>query len=102
MHTFFSTDADFHEYISTVWVPAANDSALEPLWTYYPSDPSDGSPFDTADFNVITPQYKRVAAFQGDVVFQAPRRFLLENLSGKQKMWSYCRCLKRLKSYASD
>jgi hypothetical protein len=54
------------------------------------SDPSDGTPFNTSVLNEITPQYKRIAAFQGDVVFQAPRRWFLEHLSGKQKLWSYC------------
>ncbi|KIM47457.1 hypothetical protein M413DRAFT_62494 [Hebeloma cylindrosporum] len=84
-----TTEAEFREYISTTFVPGANQSTLEPLWSYYPSDPSDGSPFNTSDFNAITRQYKRVSAFQGDVVFEAPRRFFLENLSGKQKLWSY-------------
>ncbi|KDR85818.1 hypothetical protein GALMADRAFT_84978 [Galerina marginata CBS 339.88] len=84
-----TTDRDFQNYISTIWVPDANSSDLQPLWDYYPSDASDGSPFNTSNFNDITPQYKRIAAFQGDVVFQAARRFFLEHLSGKQKIWSY-------------
>jgi hypothetical protein len=83
------TDAEFKEYISTTFLPGANRSTLEPLWSYYPAVPSDGSPFNTSNFNAITRQYKRISAFQGDVVFEAPRRFFLEHLSGKQKLWSY-------------
>ncbi|PIL29445.1 hypothetical protein GSI_08387 [Ganoderma sinense ZZ0214-1] len=33
--------------------------------------------------------YKRMAALQGDVVFQAPRRFFLDKRSFKQPAWSY-------------
>ncbi|KAH9486207.1 Lipase 4 [Psilocybe cubensis] len=84
-----TTDEQFREYVSTVWVPGASESELEPLWDYYPSTLSQGSPFNTSNFNDITPQYKRISAFQGDVVFQAPRRFFLQNISGKQKIWSY-------------
>ncbi|KAF9567730.1 carotenoid ester lipase [Agrocybe pediades] len=84
-----TTDEQFREYVSTVFVPNATQEELEPLWNYYPSDPADGSPFNTSNFNDITPQYKRIAAFQGDVVFQAQRRYLLQHLSGKQKLWSY-------------
>jgi len=84
-----TTDEEFRKYISTVFVPNATQEELEPLWNYYPADPADGSPFNTSDHNDITPQYKRISAFQGDVVFQAQRRYLLQHLSGKQKLWSY-------------
>ncbi|KIJ04426.1 hypothetical protein PAXINDRAFT_22286 [Paxillus involutus ATCC 200175] len=50
---------------------------------------SPGSPFDTGVLNAITPQFKRIAAFQGDVIFQAPRRLLLHHRSGKQPLWTY-------------
>ncbi|KAF9535607.1 Alpha/Beta hydrolase protein [Crepidotus variabilis] len=84
-----TTDAQFREYVSQIWVPGANTSTLDPLWSYYPENPADGSPFDTSNANSITPQFKRTAAFQGDVVFQTPRRFFLESLSGTQNAWSY-------------
>jgi acetylcholinesterase len=85
-----TTEQEFEQYVSSVFIPGASSSELAPLWSYYPSDPTDGSPFNTSVLNEITPQYKRIAAFQGDVVFQAPRRWFLEHLSGKQKLWSYC------------
>ncbi|KAF9478094.1 carotenoid ester lipase [Pholiota conissans] len=91
-----TTNREFEEYVSTVFIPGASSSELEPLWSYYPSDASDGSPFNTSVFNEITPQYKRIAAFQGDVVFQAPRRWFLDHLSGKQKLWSYLSLRRKL------
>ncbi|KAF8971836.1 carotenoid ester lipase precursor [Flammula alnicola] len=84
-----TTEADFRQYVSEIFISRAPGSELEPLWSYYPSTPSEGSPFGTGDKNKLTPQFKRMAAFQGDVVFIAPTRFLLQNLSGKQKIWSY-------------
>jgi hypothetical protein len=45
----------------------------------YPSDVTQGSPFDTGLDNAFTPQFKRISAFQGDVVFQGPRRWMVEN-----------------------
>jgi acetylcholinesterase len=57
--------------------------------TLYPQDITQGSPFDTGDENGFTPQFKRIAAILGDIVFQAPRRFFLQQRPGKQKTWSY-------------
>ncbi|PPR02347.1 hypothetical protein CVT24_011691 [Panaeolus cyanescens] len=84
-----TTDNEYEEYISTNFLPMANSETLEPLWDAYPSNIRDGSPFDTSVLNAITPQYKRISAFQGDAVFQAPRRWFLQHLSGNQKLWSY-------------
>ncbi|KAH6874982.1 carotenoid ester lipase [Coprinopsis sp. MPI-PUGE-AT-0042] len=84
-----TTDAEFETYVKTIFIPGASEEDLESLWEAYPSDPSKGSPFDTSALNAITPQFKRMAAFQGDVVFQAPRRFFLQHQSGKQPIWSY-------------
>jgi len=36
-----------------------------------------------------SPQYKRIAAIQGDMFFEAPRRFLLEVTSKTQPAYSY-------------
>jgi acetylcholinesterase len=87
-----STDAQFREYVKTYFLPRAPDSELAPLWSAYPDDPRAGSPFDTGILWGFR-QYKRIAAFQGDSVFQAPRRFFLQERSGKQKAWSYCEFL---------
>ncbi|KAJ6555002.1 hypothetical protein DFH09DRAFT_924326, partial [Mycena vulgaris] len=61
----------------------------------YPNDITKGSPFDMGILDALTPQFKRIPAFQGDGVFQAPRRFFQQSRSGKQKQWGFLR--KRLK-----
>jgi hypothetical protein len=52
---------------------------MERLMQLYPSNVTQGSPFDTRLDNAFTPQFKRISAFQGDAVFQGPRRWMVEN-----------------------
>ncbi|KAI0056007.1 carotenoid ester lipase precursor [Artomyces pyxidatus] len=85
-----TTDAEVESYLSEFYIRnLPNPSAIEKLLKLYPSDPTQGSPFDTGLQDAITPQFKRLAAIQGDIVFQAPRRFFLEQRSHKQPTWSY-------------
>ncbi|KAJ7609564.1 Alpha/Beta hydrolase protein [Mycena polygramma] len=84
-----TTDAEFAEYIASVWAPTAGTATVDALSEAYPSDLSQGSPFGTGIFQALSPQFKRLAAFQGDAVFHAPRRFFQQALSGKQKQWAY-------------
>ncbi|KAF4580247.1 hypothetical protein EYR40_003229 [Pleurotus pulmonarius] len=91
----FSTNAQFRTYIKTFYMPQSTDAELDQIMNLYPSDITKGSPFGTGILNVLSPQFKRLAAFQGDAVFQAPRRFFLEQRSGKQSTWSFLS--KRLK-----
>ncbi|KIJ59046.1 hypothetical protein HYDPIDRAFT_118871 [Hydnomerulius pinastri MD-312] len=91
-----TTDTQLEEYIQTYWLPNATSTMIQELMEYYPADIADGSPFDTGDLNALSPQFKRLAAFQGDAVFQAPRRLFLQAQSGKQNLWSYVS--KRLKA----
>jgi len=88
----FRTDEAFRNFITTLWAPDASPDELADLWTNYTSTPADGSPFATGDFNQLYPQFKRLAAFQGDLVFQAPRRHFIKHLSGVQKIWTYRKC----------
>lgn len=90
-----TTDAEVATYLSTVTFPNITDQELATLLELYPEDPLEGSPYDTGILNILTPQFKRIASFQGDAVFQAPRRFFLQNLSGKQNIWAFLN--KRLK-----
>ena len=95
----FRTDADFKDYIRTYWLHNATDEKLEPLWTYYKPAPSEGSPFGRGSLNLDRPypQFNRLAAFQGDMVFQGPRRALTKALSSRgQKTWVYCTLVKPL------
>lgn len=84
-----TTGEQFHKYLNTYWAPNATHEEIDGILHMYLEDPTTGSPFGTGTLNQLTPQFKRIAAFQGDSVFQAPRRFLLHERSGKQKMWTY-------------
>lgn len=72
------------------YMPEISQTDMASALTLYPADPAEGSPFDTGFLNALTPQFKRLAAIQGDLVFQAPRRFFLEHTSGKQPTWAFC------------
>jgi len=63
---------------------------MDELLTLYPKDVTQGSPYDTGTENAFTPEFKRLASILGDFGFQAPRRFFLNNLSERQKTWSFC------------
>ncbi|GJE92626.1 carotenoid ester lipase precursor [Phanerochaete sordida] len=91
-----TTDAEVRAYLSANYFPNATPSQLDTLLEIYPQDPAQGSPFGTGDANAISPQFKRLAAIQGDLVFQGPRRFLLNSRSSKQATFSYLN--KRLKA----
>ncbi|KAF9234880.1 Alpha/Beta hydrolase protein [Melanogaster broomeanus] len=84
-----TTDTQLEEWIQTYWVPDATSTVVQEILRHYPADITQGSPFDTGTLNALTPQFKRIAAFQGDIVFQAPRRFFLQQRSGKQNLWTY-------------
>ncbi|KAI0091261.1 carotenoid ester lipase precursor [Irpex rosettiformis] len=84
-----TTDEDVHAYISSNYFPDATAAEIDDLLELYPDDVTLGSPFDTGNANVIAPQFKRLAAIQGDYLFQAPRRFLLQNRADRQPAWSY-------------
>ncbi|KAJ6504940.1 hypothetical protein DFH09DRAFT_1439681 [Mycena vulgaris] len=70
-----TTDEDFSEYIYSVWAPTADAARVATLISAYPSEIRAGSSFGTGILNALSPQFKRLAAFQDDVMFHAPRRF---------------------------
>jgi len=76
---YFRTDTQFREWVQTVFIPGTSDAEIERLMQLYPSDVTQGSPFDTRLDNAFTSQFKRISAFQGDAVFQGPRRWMVEN-----------------------
>lgn len=92
MEHFHSTTSELETYITTVFLPGLNVSqdVIQQVETLYPQDITQGSPFDTGILNAITPQFKRIAAFMGDGVFQAPRRFFLQHRASKQPTWAFC------------
>ncbi|KAI0942552.1 hypothetical protein AcW1_003149 [Taiwanofungus camphoratus] len=84
-----TTDEEFLSYVHSNYIPDASTSSIVAIGEAYSEDPSLGSPFGTGNAYNLTPQYKRLAAFQGDFVFQAPRRFYLGTLSRSQDAWAY-------------
>ncbi|KAF9453334.1 alpha/beta-hydrolase [Macrolepiota fuliginosa MF-IS2] len=84
-----TTESEVRDYVKNTFLPGTTDAQVDQLATHYPADITQGSPFDTGILNAVTPQFKRIAAVQGDGVFQAPRRWLLKNTSGKQDIWVY-------------
>jgi acetylcholinesterase len=85
-----TTDGEFYDYLHALFLSEVPQEDLRDLTYLYPSNLTLGSPFNTGSSNALTPQFKRIAAFQGDTIFQAPRRLFLQQLSGKQNIWSYC------------
>jgi len=91
-----TTDDEVRAYLTTFYLPNTASSDVDTVMELYPQDPAQGSPFNTGDSNQLSPQFKRLAAIQGDMVFQAPRRFFLSNRSDKQTTFAFLS--KRFKS----
>ncbi|KAM5544433.1 hypothetical protein V8D89_002093 [Ganoderma adspersum] len=84
-----TTDDEFLDYMRDSYFPGASNEEVAPLLALYPNDPAQGSPFGTGDANQLAPMYKRVAAFEGDFLFQSTRRSLLALRADKQPAWTY-------------
>lgn len=68
------------------------EDILEPILNWYPADPSFGSPFQTGNETFgLSRTYKRLSAFLGDILFQAPRRHLLRETPKDfgEDSWNY-------------
>jgi len=84
-----TTDGQVHDLIQNLYLPTANETTMEQVLEYYPEDIDLGSPFDTPQFEYEYPQFKRLAAFQGDYINEAARRSFLTQVSGTQNAWSF-------------
>ncbi|KAI0059491.1 alpha beta-hydrolase [Artomyces pyxidatus] len=91
-----TTNQEVLDYFHGNYFPKTSAKDIERLLQIYPNDTRLGSPFDTGTANALTPQYKRIAAITGDMMFQAPRRFFLKHRSSRQKTYSFLS--KRFKS----
>lgn len=83
---------DLEEYLGSLYFQQATVSQVQDLVATYPDDPSAGSPFRTGPLNNIYPQYKRLAAILGDVIFTLQRRSLLEivdQIAPSVPTWSF-------------
>ncbi|OBZ65459.1 Lipase 4 [Grifola frondosa] len=90
-----TTDAEFVDYITGNYLHGLTSAEIDKLLELYPADPAVGSPYGTGNNFTFTKEYKRLASFQGDLIFQAPRRQMLQQLSCKVHTWSFIS--KRLK-----
>ncbi|KAJ6578101.1 carotenoid ester lipase precursor [Mycena capillaripes] len=84
-----TTNDEYLEYMRSNYLPRSTPAQIAKLGVLYPDDPTQGSPFDTGLANQFTPQFKRLAAFQGDYLFTGARRFFLEHASTTQNVWSW-------------
>lgn len=81
-----TTTADVRKWLQYIF-NGASDKSIENVLNGYSSNPIYGAPFRTLLLNAITPQFKRMAAIFTDILFQSPRRVMLEN--SNQKRWTY-------------
>ncbi|KAJ7157871.1 Alpha/Beta hydrolase protein [Mycena crocata] len=81
-----NTDEKVSEYINRVYIPGASPEHLKKINEFYPSAPTLQC---LGLLHPISKQFKRLAEFQGDIVFQAPRRFFQQRLPSTQKQWSF-------------
>ena len=87
-----TTKADLVDYISTVFFQKATRDQVAELVDTYSSALSAGSPFRTGILNSAYPQFKRLAAMLGDLVFTLSRRLFLESATAVNPdvpSWSY-------------
>ncbi len=84
-----STAQEVAAYLKSNYFPGASDTTIARLLELYPANPAAGSPFGTGDAFAFTPEFKRLAAFSGDFIFQATRRFLLDQRANKQVARSF-------------
>ncbi|KZZ90710.1 Carboxylesterase, type B [Ascosphaera apis ARSEF 7405] len=80
------------EYLNDLYFSNASRDQLNQLASAYDNTAEDGSPFRTGIFNNLYPQFKRLSAILGDLVFTLTRRVVLQIFSEQNpnsKAWSY-------------
>ncbi|KAF4623992.1 hypothetical protein G7Y89_g14184 [Cudoniella acicularis] len=84
-----TTTAEIVSYLSQYFFQDATIAELTALVNTYPDSSIDGSPFNTLILNEWYPQFKRLAAILGDLVFTLTRRSFLTTVSTEVPTWSY-------------
>ncbi|KAH9930418.1 carotenoid ester lipase precursor [Epithele typhae] len=84
-----TTEAQAQAYIHGNYYSKIPQAKIAELFRLYPADPAAGSPFRTGHNFTITPVYKQISAFQGDLLVNSPRRFLLNRRGEKQGAWTF-------------
>jgi len=87
--TAITTDADIKAFLKEHFYRGATDAQVDLVASKYPQDPAAGSPFDTGNLSALTPEFKRLAAIQGDQVMQSGRRFAFSKWATTQNVWSF-------------
>lgn len=82
-----TTTQEITDYFAAGFVETPK-SVVAGLVATYPDDPSAGSPFRTGALNNIYPQFKRLAALSGDIVFTLRRRQYLSYVASVVPAWS--------------
>lgn len=82
-----TTEADLVQYLATYFPDVATE--VQELVDTYPNRITAGSPFRTGLANEIRPQFKRLAAILGDIVFTLTRRVYLDIVAEQVPAWSY-------------
>ncbi|KAF7377307.1 Carboxylic ester hydrolase [Mycena sanguinolenta] len=59
-----TTNSEFVRYVHSNYLPTGTPAQIARAAELYPQDPAQGSPFRTGNANQLTPEFKRVAAFQ--------------------------------------
>lgn len=76
-------------YLDSYFTNPAAPAAVNDLVATYPDSAPAGSPFRTGDLNEIYPEFKRLAAILGDIVFTLTRRVYLSQVAKAVPAWSY-------------
>ncbi|KAI1788051.1 carotenoid ester lipase [Ganoderma leucocontextum] len=84
-----TTDEEFLDYINSNFYSDTPRDEVAKFLELYPADPAAGAPYNSGDNYAYSPQYKRMAAFQGDFIEVAPRRRFTQHLSKKQPVYAY-------------
>ncbi|KAJ3511322.1 hypothetical protein NLJ89_g4169 [Agrocybe chaxingu] len=84
-----TTSDQYIDFIHSRYFERATAAQIAALAEAYPDDITQGSPFNTGTANALTPQFKRFAAIQGDIAFQAPRRFFSKFAARTQPAWEF-------------
>jgi acetylcholinesterase len=82
------TEEQVKDWIKTVLFPKATDAEVDKLLQMYPDDQATGSPFNSGDSNNISPQFKRLAAIQGDAWFHVSLLFISMSVSSDHLQYS--------------
>lgn len=83
------TDSNLLTKYLASYFPTATEAQITALIATYPDDPTYGSPYNTGDLYNIYPEFKRLAAILGDLIFTLTRRFYLSIISSVVPSWSY-------------